>query len=474
MKNHPLLAQLMARLLACACLSATAADDAWRRDHDALQQGLARHYATFQDLLTERRLDLPALVARDRAALAAARSDAERRRVFEKLLADLRDPHVSIVWPPPDAAGGALAVAGAAAAAVAEPVCDAGIWARATVPGIAFARLPGWTALSDAAPRLFHAGLLTVPDASPVGVLRLPIFIESAYEPACRHAAAVLQRSPSDACDSDCAERRDALSAGYLNVALRATLDALQAAGARRIVVDVTQNGGGSDWSEAVARILAGRMQSARIAPLRHPAWLAWVDRQLRKATPNEALTLQRLRAQLTQACDLSAAWSDSALATGQRELPCSTLVDVDLYTQGLSPEPSGQAASPATALPLWVLVDNNTHSAAEQFAALLQDHGRATVLGAVTAGAGCGHYTGGDGTAFMLPASGARVVVPDCVRLRADGSNERRGVVPDRLLPWAPSDSGWQRAAKAAAAVLPAASGPQAVRPSATDAATF
>jgi hypothetical protein len=43
---------------------------------------------------------------------------------------------------------------------------------------------------------------------------------------------------------------------------------------------------------------------------------------------------------------------------------------------------------------------------------------------------------------------------VPDCVRLRADGSNERRGIVPDRLLPWAPSDSAYQHAEKAAEAL--------------------
>jgi hypothetical protein len=436
---------MLAGLLAIASLAIAADDDPWRRDLDALQQGLARHYANFEDLLTERRLDLPALAARDRAALAAARNDAERRGVFERLLRDLRDPHVRIEWPAGDAA---------AAADTARPVCDPDMLALGSRPGLAFRRLPGWTALDGAAAQLFAAGVLAPPGGVPVGVLRVPVFIESAFEPACRHAAAAMQRAPSDPCDDTCAERRDRLAAAHLDDALRHTLQALEAAGARRLAVDVTNNPGGSDWSEAVARRLAGPMDSARVAMLRHPAWLAWIDKRQADATPDDARILQRLRPQVSQVCDLSAAWTDSALATGRRALPCSTLVDGGLHTQGFSPSGPGPALPAASALPLSVLIDGDTHSAAEQFAAMLQDHRRATLLGAVSAGAGCGHYTGGEGTSFTLPASGARVRVPDCVRLRADGSNERRGVVPDRLLPWAPSDSAWQRAAKAAAAL--------------------
>jgi len=43
-------------------------------------------------------------------------------------------------------------------------------------------------------------------------------------------------------------------------------------------------------------------------------------------------------------------------------------------------------------------------------------------------------------------------VRVPDCVRLRADGSSERRGIVPDVLVPWGPADSPMMRVEKAAA----------------------
>lgn len=89
---------------------------------------------------------------------------------------------------------------------------------------------------------------------------------------------------------------------------------------------------------------------------------------------------------------------------------------------------------------PPLVLADGNTASAAEQLTALLVDNHAATVVGAVTVGAGCGFTNGG--IAATLPRSGAGLRIPDCSRLRADGSNEARGIVPDVLVPFARRDS--------------------------------
>jgi C-terminal processing protease CtpA/Prc len=85
------------------------------------------------------------------------------------------------------------------------------------------------------------------------------------------------------------------------------------------------------------------------------------------------------------------------------------------------------------------VLTDQDTASAAEQFAAILQDNRAALVLGARTAGAGCGHTWGG--TPTRLTNSGATLRLPDCARFRADGSNEVRGILPDAAIPWRAND---------------------------------
>jgi len=100
-----------------------------------------------------------------------------------------------------------------------------------------------------------------------------------------------------------------------------------------------------------------------------------------------------------------------------------------------------------ADRLPLYVLVDRHTWSAAEYFAALLQDNRAAMVVGELTGGAGCGYTNGGIPT--VLPNSGAKVRMPDCVRLRKDGSDEVAGVTPDVLVPWANWESPFTKADK-------------------------
>jgi C-terminal processing protease CtpA/Prc len=79
------------------------------------------------------------------------------------------------------------------------------------------------------------------------------------------------------------------------------------------------------------------------------------------------------------------------------------------------------------------VLVNGGTGSAAEQFTAVLQDNRAAIVMGAPTAGAGCGHTDGG--TPTTLKNSGGILELPDCARFRRDGSNEVMGIQPDVLV---------------------------------------
>ncbi|HSK72678.1 MAG TPA: S41 family peptidase [Pyrinomonadaceae bacterium] len=86
----------------------------------------------------------------------------------------------------------------------------------------------------------------------------------------------------------------------------------------------------------------------------------------------------------------------------------------------------------------LIVLVDRSTASAAEHFASLMQLNKSAKVIGEQTLGAGCGYVNGG--TKYFLPNSKLQLLMPDCVRYRADGKNEVAGVEPDVVL-WEASD---------------------------------
>jgi len=69
----------------------------------------------------------------------------------------------------------------------------------------------------------------------------------------------------------------------------------------------------------------------------------------------------------------------------------------------------------------------------------VLRDNGAAIVLGSRTIGAGCGDSWGG--TPTRLATNGAALTIPDCVRYRADGSNEVRGILPDVAIAWRTTD---------------------------------
>src|SRR5207245_677700 len=79
---------------------------------------------------------------------------------------------------------------------------------------------------------------------------------------------------------------------------------------------------------------------------------------------------------------------------------------------------------------PVYAVVDRRTGSAAEMAAAVLQDNGVARLVGAKTAGLGCGFMY--EGSEVTLPNSKIRYRVPNCVRLRADGADEVAGMKPD------------------------------------------
>jgi C-terminal processing protease CtpA/Prc len=73
-----------------------------------------------------------------------------------------------------------------------------------------------------------------------------------------------------------------------------------------------------------------------------------------------------------------------------------------------------------------------------------------AIIVGAPTAGAGCGYTRGG--LDVILRHSGATLRLPDCARYRADGSNEVSGIDPDLLIGFRTNDGPARRGKRLAA----------------------
>lgn len=416
----------------------------WLGDLAAMRQALDTKYANLDWLRDERGVDLDALVARTEQAVRQAGDDAGARRAFDRFVQRIGDGHVDLSWP----------AGGAAAGAVATPVtyrsaselCAGLGYRRRAKPGVA-AALPGRVPLAQPGP--FEAATVKVGDAA-VGIVRIPEFSPQAFPDQCVAAVAAVPEVLGKPCDDACADAVLTEAFRAMTRELMASYDRLRAAGATVVLVDLTDNGGGSDWAEAAARTLSRRpLRSAVTGFVRGPHWAGyWRDlaAQLRVfAAKERGADRRRL---LAWAADAEAARVEAAptpgpgvpriaragFATGLvGDAAAGSLPDKPWATAVFNP---AQYAYPyrdgAWDGPVIVLVNQETWSAAEEVAAVLRDNDAAVVLGERTGGAGCGHTRGG--TPTVLPHSKAVLALPDCVRFRADGSNEVNGVVPDVL----------------------------------------
>lgn len=445
----------------------------WVADLEQVQREMASHYANLEWAATEREAPLGALFAMGGQRLAAARSEAEAREVFERLERYLGDGHVNFVWP---RAGGPGTPAAADRADDRPPCERLGFKPDGRDGGAVATRLPGYRPLDGDSG--FPAGIVEV-EGQTVGVVRIALFSPQAHPAACATALAEL-RPTGEPCDDACMDRLWSLAADRVTADFSDRLRALEAAGAATLLVDIAGNGGGAEWVEAVARTVTPvRLRSARVGFVRHPHWveaLADGERRMREAAVGQpaedrarleqyAAAYAAARAQAEHPCD------PAPLFEG-RTPDCEWLGGGEIYSTGpapaLDPELIGKpwAAEVFTPLafafepgvwsgPLVVLVDGATASASEEFAAMLQDNDAAVILGAPTRGAGCGHTRGG--IDVVLQHSGATLRLPDCARFRTDGSNEVSGIDPDVLIGFREND-GPTRRVKRLAAALPAA----------------
>ena len=223
----------------------------------------------------------------------------------------------------------------------------------------------------------------------------------------------------------------------------------------------------------ALARMLAGAdVPTPAMAVVRSRARadsigenIAALRAGLRGASAEERRLLRDLITQLTRAqrealqpCNRDALWRNEAIT-------CSQLVRGPFFGGGsISSElPAALRAKPwseyvsTTARftytpglwrgPLLVLVDGNSASSTELLAAMLQDAGRATIIGAPTFGSGCGWDMPHED--LVLARSGATLTLPTCARFRRDGRNELDGVEPDVLVGFRTFDAPAQRVAR-------------------------
>jgi hypothetical protein len=482
---------LLLVLLAARLCSAQKANDSgpeptfdpnpWLEDFHQVLSEMSTHYANLEWAVEDRRMDLPHLRQDTEAQLRAATDETSARRTLEKFLATFGDGHLEIQWPKPSSPKPAPSTH--------QTLCDRMGYNAPVHPGLNFLDVRDYSYLNTPEGKFFPGGLLGLQNHTVLDIIRIGLFSEHGYPEICEQAARDRHIADDADCDQKCEVQFDLAAANLLTEALVRRAEALRQAGASMLVIDITHNGGGSDWVEAVPRALSSvPLRDSRMAFIKHEHWTKQLQDRLREVQTDiknradapillkaAATKLEKAIAESKQRCDLSPVWH-----TGK--LSCSLLVKDLLFTSGdvlpyakpgsLSSLESGTTlfypsryayTENPKALPLYVVLDRDTWSAAEYFAAMLQDNHAAAIIGEVTGGAGCGYTNGG--IPVTLKNSGALVKMPDCVRFRADGSNEVSGITPDILLPWAAHDSESQRMKKLLAALETHASSTAKVR---------
>ncbi|HEX8375007.1 MAG TPA: S41 family peptidase, partial [Geminicoccaceae bacterium] len=427
----------------------------WVEDLAQIRAAMDAKYANMEWLLTERELDLPALFERAERGVRNAGSDAAAAAIFDRLMTRIGDGHVGLSWPrPASPAADSAAPATPAPAPTAQSFCRSIGYDGAASPGLAPA-VPGYAALPDSS-EVLPAGTATIGGVR-TGFLRIAIFQPQGSPALCTQAVAALAIPIDRPCDDECRNRIVTHAYRALGEAMMDRLARLKAAGAQALVVDISGNGGGSEWTEAAARMLSRRpLRSAPVSFVRGEHWVANWQRVIDQLSAHRERATGGERRQLDTYLAQARAFRAEAARTCPPAGACSRLAPGGYATGLVAQAPAGSFASKDWAVwvfnpaqhnyrdgtwdgPVVVLTDQDTASAAEQFAAILQDNRAALILGARTAGAGCGHTWGG--TPTRLANSGATLRLPDCTRFRADGSNEVRGILPDVAIPWRAND---------------------------------
>ncbi len=454
-------------LFAFCTLAVRAAEfdrEAWLRDYALMKHTLEQRYSNLAWFgSVEGGVDLPALDLRTLAALKAATTDQDARSAILNFARSFHDGHFSALRAPApqatpsenptapvysrqDAAGGCASLHYG-------PVRDQAL-------SLPFDSLPGFDLIADGTGLPFRAGILTA--GSPevrLGIVRIPEF-EDDYSALCLEAWGSSGVWDSNGKFVRGAFRR-AVTQGWYR-ALAGLLRKFKSAGVAAVLVDIGNNSGGGDSGFIAPWLFTGIPLHAS------PLWMSqdaeasapYFDEQiaaLRRAVeldPEDKQAQQSLswfasqKGKLSQTCPVDWVWRERRAWSSE---PCRRLVEAGSSVGPLAFLEPHTVSDERVALrlhwpvlvtpmwgtwtgPLYVLTDGRTYSAAEGFAAIVQDNRAAKTVGSQTGGDGCGFMN--STKPLVLPHSGLRFRVPNCVRMRADGTDEVSGVRADIPIP--------------------------------------
>lgn len=451
----------LASLTGIAPASASPFDRAaWQQDYRQLKGALEMQYANLAWKASGAGgVDLPSLDRATTEALARASNDTEAADAIRRFVAGFHDGHLSELpylaaatgpteepenpsLDPDDPAGGCAALGFAST----DPVAFS----------LPVEQLARFKLASDGQTTTFRSGWLERSGVR-LGLIRIQRFRDRAFPVACLHAWAEL-KGHGKPLTADAV--KDAAQMRWFED-LASAIRSLREGGATALVIDVGRNGGGGDSGDWIPRMLTDRpVRSARLLMVDAPVSAGYFDEQIgdlspalphaatpdAKAALSEALSffIHQKDSIGKRRCDMNWVWHRQRdwSASG-----CNRLLAAG-YADGFSPGlPRGAYGSTDIARrlawsstieklfgvwsgPTYVIADSRSYSSAEMFVAVMKDNHVARIVGTRTGGDGCGFMV--DGPPLVLAHSRLRFRIPNCMRLRADGSNEEAGIAPD------------------------------------------
>jgi hypothetical protein len=436
----------------------------WLEDLAQARTAFTEKYADLEWEVFEHGIDLSAVFAETRNRIEQARSSDDVKSAFDDLARRFGDRHTRFDWPLP----------GPAESAIRSGFTCERLGYNDQMHGEPLASLiHGYVPLPSSSTAEFPAGTISVHHHL-VGVIKIPVFMAQGFPALCEAAISALGIRQTNDCSSECKNKIQSWAQVQMTRDLESTLNLLKSSGAEFLLVDLAGNGGGNNWVDAAVRMVtAKRLRSTPMYFIKGQHWanqLSKKESELRRAAETASAEDRRFLLRLADTvrqrkrdaetpCDGEPLWSG-------KHPSCAWLGD-GFYSgsllQSADPEKLRRKAWAPLVFtpmdypyregvwrgPLLVLVDGYTGSAAELFAAELQDDHAAVIIGAPTIGAGCGHTDGG--TPTTLKNSGIVLSLSDCVHIRPGGLNMASGVQPDVLVGLREDDSPRRRASFAA-----------------------
>ena len=451
---------------------------AWLADYSALKTELERSYSHLAWFGSpESGVNLLAMDRTTSEALEHSRTDAEASAAITAFIGSFHDGHLTPTTLQRPAPRTAPEPPAPASFSDARTACAALGYVPVTrvAFSLPFESLTGFELLSDGLTDPFRSGVIKH-EGRLIGIVRIPRFRTAEFPGVCEKAWGSLRGRGIEPTRGAILE---VIDAEWLRL-LTARLTQLQTRNIIALLVDVGGNGGGNDLGDWAVRLFARvpvhsaplLLSASRVAVPYFDEQLGDLERAL-KANANLPETtraaLERAIVEFNQRkqeasrapCDMSWVWRE------QRKWgtsSCTRLIPSGFASGAVDyAEPGSFDSGAARALywpaiadsmrgawngPTYVLTDANTGSAAEMFTGLIRDRGVAKTIGTRTFGLGCGFMD--YDAPFVMPNSKRAFRIPNCVRLRSDGSDEVAGIAPDLPVTPLPGESSRGLAARA------------------------